>query len=167
LHHSICPGIHLEHSYAVGTDPVFEDRVEEMIILEQRVKKLLPKLRKMPDLVFGLRQPAALKGVLDALRINEASDLRCNPFSISEDPIIFPFFILEAKAEQSSYGFHEAHIQTAFPILTLLQLQESVRVKASGSLSDQHPLVWYFAYRGDYWRVYGSYITDNAHKKYV
>jgi len=139
-----------------------------MIILEQHVEKLLDKLKKKPDLIVGLRQPAALKDVFDALTINGAqSDLRCSPFRISEDPVIFPFLILEAKAEQSSDGFHDAHIQTAFPILALLKLQEGVRAKATCSPSDQRPLVWYFASRGDYWRVYGGYVTDNTSKKYV
>jgi hypothetical protein len=58
-------------------------------------------------------------------------------------------------------------IQTAFPIFALLKLQEDLQAQAKPSELGAVPLVWFFANRGDAWRVYGCFVSNSETSKYV
>ena len=89
--------------------------------------------------------------------------IRSSPFKEGgTEPLLFPFLVLEAKAEKSSNGFVDIQTQTMFPIRALLKLQEDHTTE-----NDLGPLVWFFANRGDSWRVYGCYVTDDKPPHYV
>jgi hypothetical protein len=80
---------------------------------------------------------------------------------------LFPFLILEAKSEKSSNGFNDIQTQTAFPILALLKLQEDLLAQVpDGDVADG-PLIWFFANRGDSWRVYGCCLSGEQPSGYV
>lgn len=152
-------------SYDVGESLLFDDRAEEVIMHGPLVEIQLPK--KKPDRIFGLKKTKTFAKILDIDRIDSDEASRCSPFKDCNDPLLFPFLIYEAKPEKMSVGFHETQTQTALPIWELLKLQESIRAGISRESHSPGPLVWFFANRGDSWRVYGCYITQNEPKQYV
>lgn len=144
-----------------------------MILHDPLLRSELPK--QEPDRVYGLQAtrnfenllsaPAAnTRGFGDRPNIREA--IRSSPLREGSEPLLFPFLILEAKSEKSSSGFDDIQAQTAFPIWTLLKLQEELQGKVTDTESEFGPLVWFFANRGDAWRVYGCYATEEP-KRYV
>src|SRR5262245_9495571 len=145
-------------SYDVGANLLFDDRIEELIIHDPRVVDFRPP-RKYPDRIFGLKKTKTVANLLDADRGIGNLTLRCSPFRDLNDPLLFPFLIIEAKPERHSIGFEETQMQTALPIWALLNLQESVRIECSSAADSSPSLVWFIANRGDAWRVYGCYVT--------
>lgn len=139
--------------------------MEELIFHGPSEEIHLPK--KKPDRIFGLKNTKAFAEILDVDERYSDGASRCSPFKDSTDPLLFPFLIIEAKPERTSVGFEETQTQTALPIWELLKLQESIRVEVPGELHSASPLVWFFANRGDSWRVYGCYITKKKSKQYV
>ena len=136
----------------------------------------LSKLKQEPDRVFGLRLTKNFQDILSR-SITSPSDrsgratvgqlIRTSPFKSESDPLLFPFLILEAKKESNSNGFEDIQAQTAFPIWSLLRLQEDLQ---SHQVKDEHcfdPLVWFLASRGDVWRVYGCYVTKSANNELI
>jgi hypothetical protein len=86
------------------------------------------------------------------------SVLEFTPFEERKRPLMFPFLISEAKTERGD-SFDACERQTAFPIWKLLRLQDELQIRAQQSLSEQGgPLVWFFANRGEDWRLYGCYV---------
>ncbi len=110
-------------------------------------------------------RPAVRSSSLPAKSIGEL--VQSSPFRDESDPLLFPFLILEAKSEKSSSGFDDITIQTAFPILALLKLQRELKTHVNDEELDGGPLVWFFANRGDAWRVYGCYMTEETAVEYV
>jgi hypothetical protein len=82
--------------------------------------------------------------------------LRRSPFG--DGRVLYPFLIIEAKSEKGSTGFESIENQTAFPIRTLLKLQNDLSIASGTSIK---PLVWFLANQGDEWRVYGSTLDDS------
>jgi hypothetical protein len=109
---------------------------------------------RQPDRVFGLANSLIFEQYIPARK-----DIRHSPFA--DGKVFYPFLVIEAKSEKGSPGFKSIESQTAFPIRTLLQLQENL-AKSTGIKLD--PLVWFFANQGDEWRVYAA-VVDSA--KYV
>jgi hypothetical protein len=75
--------------------------------------------------------------------------------------------MMEAKSEEGG-GFSKCGIQTSLPIWSLVKSQE--RLSDIGATLDElgGPLVWYFAYIGDEWRVSGCCIaTESSQITYV
>jgi len=112
-----------------------------------------------------------MKKISDAIqhRVAGATDLKeprgIIQFTSFEDrghPLVLPFLISEAKTERGD-SFDSCERQTAFPIWKLLRLQEELQIQAQQLLSEQGgPLVWFFANRGEDWRLYGCYLdTEN------
>ncbi|THC88297.1 hypothetical protein EYZ11_012260 [Aspergillus tanneri] len=101
---------------------------------------------KKPDTVIGLRRCARIK---DLLRKHES--LPYSPYQ-EDRGILFPFLVLEAKSEIGGPGFHAVETQTAFPIRTLINLQKTLSERTG---IERDPLVWFLAYQGDVWKVYG------------
>jgi hypothetical protein len=153
----------IESSYDLGTNPLFDNRADEMVIYDPRVS--IHNVPRKPDRVVGLKKTRVFASLFDTSTLGD--NIRSTPFSESEDPLLFPFLVLEAKREKSTEGFEEIQTQTAFPIRELLQLQEGIRASASQQTPSAAPLVWFIANRGDSWRVYGCYITDEDPKSYV
>jgi hypothetical protein len=153
----------IESSYDLGTNPLFDSRAEEMIIYDPLVSA--HDVPRKPDRVVGLKKTCAFANLIETSTLS--TDLRSTPFAESQDPLLFPFLVLEAKREKTSDGFEEIQTQTAFPIWELLQLQEGMRANTSQGAYSTAPLVWFVANRGDNWRVYGCYITDEEPKSYV
>lgn len=104
-------------------NPIFSDRVQERIRHEDVVQAKLPK-KEHPDRVYGLRKTENIGRALA-----RASDrlIDFSPFDPAVDPLVFPFLILEAKSNKSSEGWDDVEKQTAFPIRTLIKLQEDLQ----------------------------------------
>lgn len=72
--------------------------------------------------------------------------------------LLYPFLVIEAKREESAPGFRHIEAQTAFPIRRFLRIQEALRADSSQELD---PLVWFFAFQGDEWRLYAAILDGN------
>ena len=102
--------------------------------VDQKYKRL--------DRVFGL----SITGSFDQFRDRLA---RYSPFSAKHT--LFPFMVVEAKSEKSESGFHDIEQQTALSIRTCLKIQIDLEMESNQVLD---PLVWFFGFRGDEWRLY-------------
>ena len=128
----------------------------------------LPK--QEPDRVYGLQETKNFKDLFSRPTVRSSNlrgktigeSVRSSPFKDVSDPLLFPFLILEAKSDKSSNGFDDISIQTAFPTYALLRLQEELARQVNDDKLDGGPLVWFFANRGDAWRVYGCYVTEET-----
>jgi hypothetical protein len=91
-----------------------------------------------------------------------------SPFRQVQDPVLFPFLVLEAKSEEGD-GFNDIETQTAFAIKKLLNIQ--LRLKEANEKNrqwDTGPLVWFLSNRGDQWRVAAAYVqTERSEQHYV
>jgi hypothetical protein len=105
-----------------------------------------------PDLVMGLRRTERFRGYLSSNPL----DLPHCP--VANSKILYPFMVFEAKREGYRDGFRGIEDQTAFPLYRLLKVQDRLR-NASRSTFD--PLVWFFGYQGDVWRLYAA-ILDGS-----
>ncbi|KAL2816633.1 hypothetical protein BDW59DRAFT_153112 [Aspergillus cavernicola] len=97
------------------------------------------------DLVLGLQNTYQFSELLSANPDIQATAIEGNA------EIIFPFLVLESKAEINSVGFESIERQTAFANRALLDIQRSIRYTTGSRIN---PLVWFLAARGDVWRVY-------------
>ncbi|KAF7593678.1 hypothetical protein BBP40_011088 [Aspergillus hancockii] len=100
---------------------------------------------KKPDIVIGLRKD----GIIEELLQNNEHVVHSPTLNSPE--MLFPFLILEAKSEVGGPGFQYVETQTAFPIRTLLNIQSSL----DKSTNIGRSLVWFLAYQGEEWKVYG------------
>ena len=151
---------------------MFDERAQEVVMNDQALQSIIP--RKEPDRVYGLRTNKSLDALLSRVRphlegaeqpLRLVEKLTTSPFKGSGDPLLFPFLLIEAKSERSADGFSDAQLQSLIPIRRLLTLQEALYSQTSSQSSA--PLVWFMAYRGDTWRVYGCYLTDTKPSRYV
>jgi hypothetical protein len=106
---------------------------------------------QQPDRIFGLSHTEPLKQLLWY-----RAGLRHSPFA--DGNVLYPFLIIEAKSEKGSPGFESIECQTAFPIRTLVKLQQDLSKVSEIGIN---PLVWFLANQGDEWRVYAS-IADGS-----
>lgn len=145
-----------------------------MIVHDALLRSELPK--QEPDRVYGLQatrnfqkllSKPAMNSSVDGERLSIGEAIRTSPFREGVEPLLFPFLVLEAKSEKSSNGFEDIQTQTAFPILALLKLQEGLQARVEDGISEAGSLVWFFANRGDAWRVYGCYVTADNPPRYV
>jgi hypothetical protein len=167
----------VNHSYEIGTNALFDDRVQEFVVYEDLIKSELSK--QGPDRVFGLQNTRNFDTLLSSpVRPDLAGTpedtiadiLKTTPFKTQADPLLFPFLVLEAKSETSSRGFDAIQVQSSFPIRALLKMQDDLRSHVSDGERAFDPLVWFLASRGDAWKVYGSYVTKGGNgepTKYV
>jgi len=145
-----------------------------MVVHDNTVGVELSKLKQEPDRVFGLRLTRNFQDILSR-PVPSSSDrsgyttvgqlIRTSPFKSEGDPLLFPFLILEAKKESNSNGFEDIQAQTAFPVWSLLRLQEQLQSNLAEDKCRFDPLVWFLANRGDVWRVYGCYVTKSANNE--
>jgi hypothetical protein len=118
--------------------------------LEQQEKLQLDQKYKRPDRVYGLCVTSWFADNRDQLSRGSS------PFESLHT--LFPFLLVEAKSEKSSYGFKHIEYQTALSIRTCLKLQVDLENK-----SDQviEPVVWFFGFRGDEWRLYMAVMVND------
>ena len=165
-----------QRSYEIGTNPLFDDRAQEVVHQNSLLRLELPK--QEPDRVYGLQATDNLKNLLsspvarsilapDEPNIMLEELVRSCPFKDGDEPLLFPFLVLEAKSEKSFSGFGAIQTQSAFPIFALLKLQEDLLTQAIDGHGPNRPLVWFFANRGDAWRVYGCCLSDTKPTNYV
>jgi hypothetical protein len=82
------------------------------------------------------------------------------------DPLHFPFLVLEAKSEKGSDGFKSIEVKTALPVMHALHCQyELMKIPGNTVEVPGGPLVWFFANRGEHWRVYAAYIIEDEEEK--
>lgn len=155
-----------------GINPLFERRAEMAIAYTEEMKRDLRRRRNRPDRIIGLSKSRTIERLLWKPDQRQASpyttveaSIRTTPFKQDGKPVLFPFLIIEAKSEKSGTAFTDIDMQTAFAMRELVLLQEELRRNASGRGYDSWeagPLVWYFSYRGEQWRLHGAYPRPNG-----
>ncbi len=146
---------------------LFSDRAEELVYHDSIVMPELSR-KEHPDRVFGLRERRNFEEALSHPSASQpsrtlSSILETSPFKNAGEPLLFPFLILEAKSEKGSDDWDSIEKQTAFPIRTLLKLQQDLyEYTNEKSHWLDGPLVWFLSNKGEDWRVYGCFtdITD-------
>ena len=147
-----------------GTNRIFDSHADEKIVPDESIPRSLSK-QVRPDRVYGLRRTNRIKRLLTERRTPEGHRIgeiiRTHPFSDKCEELIYPFLVLEAKSEKSSYSLSDAEAQTACTIVTLLQLQIDLLQKAkNGSISHQDPLVWFLSHKGENWTVAICFVEN-------
>ncbi|KEF55829.1 uncharacterized protein A1O9_08580 [Exophiala aquamarina CBS 119918] len=104
---------------------------------------------KRPDRVYGLSMTSSFVPFRE--RLSKAS-----PFKGGHT--LFPFLLVEAKSEKSSSGFEQIERQTALSIRTCLKLQVDLDAESNQVLD---PLVWFFGFMGDEWRLYLAFMVGD------
>jgi hypothetical protein len=90
----------------------------------------------------------------------DEKDLKTSPFRQDGDPLLFPFLVLEAKSEKGQDSFGSIEMQTAFSIRTLLKIQADLYSTVGKQPTRLGaPLVWFFASKGEEWRVSAGYTA--------
>lgn len=126
------------------------------LLCEEVIPDLAKSVRaKKPDRVIGLARTDILKQ-LTLGRKDEGDDLRHSPFRAGH--VLYPFLILEAKNDKNGSGAQHIKRQTAFPIRTLVKLQQNLSSQSENGLDS---LVWFLANRGEVWRV-SACIMDGS-----
>ena len=169
-----------DNSLDSGISELFSSRLQETVCEPGKASskptrstknKKDPK-KKQPDRIHGLQRTTNFEKLLQELyahdepqrypprKIEDVVNVSINPDN-GGIPLLFPFLILEAKREKDTQNFEQMEIQTAFPIRNALKLQYDL-VKIRGNTMDVPggPLVWFFASRGEDWRVYGAVVNE-------
>lgn len=155
---------HFDCSADGGINPLFDFHAEEAIIYTEEMKRDLKRREHRPDRIIGLCQTPTVESLLEKPdrrhpRTVEQT-IRTSPFKEAGEPVMFPFLVMEAKSDKSTYSFGDIDMQTAFAIRELVILQEELEDAASrlGNADwEAVPLVWYFSYRGEQWRLHGAF----------
>lgn len=108
-----------------------------------------------PDRVIGLN---INEGMRDCLKRSQWN-LEHTPLKGIE--MVYPFIVVEAKKERHAPGFRSIERQTAFPIRRLLHVQDELTNKFLESRYEP-PLVWFFAYQGEEWRLYAGVLPSRT-----
>ncbi|KAL5001181.1 hypothetical protein BDV10DRAFT_182743 [Aspergillus recurvatus] len=136
------------------------NRADDPVEHPQDLTQRLPQEQR-PDHIYGLRQTRNFENLLLArLPSGEyvGDKLSRQPHADLGEPMLFPFLVVEAKAGNAADDWLSICLQTAFPIYTYLNTQQSLRL-ATGHRSrwTSGPLVWFFVSRGEDWRLYLAY----------
>ncbi|KAF2160208.1 hypothetical protein M409DRAFT_60128 [Zasmidium cellare ATCC 36951] len=127
-----------------GSPSIFSNKSDEQVMhdVTGTEKVTLDQKYKRPDRVYGLSRTGSFDLFGDRLG-------KYSPFFGKHT--IFPFMVVEAKSDKSEDGFHVIEQQTALSIRTCLKIQTSLEIESNRNLD---PLVWFFGFRGDVWRLY-------------
>lgn len=156
---------------AVGLNNLFGHREDETVRHEPAVAARLGKKIQQPDRIFGLRQTRNIQNLLNDTRKDQRSPginarllhEELDPSPIDQplcqlgDELLYPFLVLEAKSSTADCDWYSIQLQTAFPIRTFLQTQHRLK---NAARSQQSPLVWFLANRGEDWRVSIAHVND-------
>jgi hypothetical protein len=105
-----------------------------------------------PDRVVGLSMNDRYRRYIGSFSV----ELSHSP--VKKRQLMYPFLVLEAKRENGAPGFRSVEAQTAFPIRRFLRIQDELQ-RASNIELD--PLVWFFAFQGEEWRLYSAILDEN------
>ena len=149
--HSGCCAILIRCRGDDGVQPLFSSVRKTEIghedIDEREGERSLKK--QQPDRVIGLNLTKTIAERISSDRFRTNTH---TPFLGKN--VFYPFLMLEAKREKGlGPGFTSIEHQTAFPIRTCLRLQQNLRQETG---IDFRCLVWFFAFRGEEWRLYGA-----------
>ncbi|KAK6542678.1 hypothetical protein TWF694_006622 [Orbilia ellipsospora] len=144
-----------------GLSRLFIDRAEDQILYPPELARKLPQEQK-PDRVYGLRQTKnfenlMLKKLDNGKFLENCLQKQPHPAGLGES-LLFPFMVIEAKSGSALDDWASVRLQTAFPIYTYLNVQQSLK-SANGqkSMWKSGPLVWFFMSKGDDWRLSLAY----------
>lgn len=154
-------------SLDIGIGNIFSERTQEACIDPDGS---FNGVTKEPDRIHGLNMTNKFEKLLGRRychgdragclqqTVDEAVPISINPVNGGK-PLLYPFLIMEAKSEKSGDSFAQIEAQTCFPIRHALRLQHSL-MRMPGNRFDVPggPLVWFFANKGESWRVYGAYM---------
>ncbi|KAH8889236.1 hypothetical protein GQ53DRAFT_842939 [Thozetella sp. PMI_491] len=153
-----------------GINRIFDDRLDEGIMLPPEVTSKFAKREERPDRVYGLRATSRLQRLLQSADKRGGSlgdGIKGSPFREGGEPNLFPFLLIEAKSAKGTDSFGDIEVQTSFSIRELLNVQENLRAAADEDPNwDAGPLVWFFSYKGERWRVSMAYTEVNGPEKY-
>jgi hypothetical protein len=157
-------------NHTTGISSFISNRADEAVnygSIAEALKESGLTIRK-PDRVYGLQKTKGrFTGILNSPATGILNDeatqsveefLETSPFEPSDAPLLFPFLICEAKSEKGQ-GFRACGIQSALPLIRFLDIQGGLENLTSPLDEQGGPLVWYLVYRGDSWRVSGSYFV--------
>ena len=149
-----------------GLNRIFIDRSEELVTHSPELATKLPTECRKPDRVYGLRQTLNIQHALYATNGEGRPVLDLiqeNPYTDEGHPLLLPFLVIEAKSGKRGCEWDEIRLQTAFPIFTFLQAQNSLRL-ANGERSkwQSGPLVWFLMNKGADWRVCAAYQSKSS-----
>lgn len=171
------PSSGFDRTEVVGLNRIFCHREDDAVRLEDSIAKRMHKALQKPDAIFGLQATRNLENLLydtkkrkldssdDPRQLHELLDP--SPLEPSASlrktgvPLLYPFVVVEAKKGTSDCDWHSINMQTAFPIRAFLLAQGRLR-KAIGVYSERQfePLLWYFAYKGEDWRLSVAYMKQ-------
>jgi hypothetical protein len=100
--------------------------------------------KQLPDRVIGL---GLTKSFEHYTRLN--SNVH-SPFKGSD--VVYPFIVIEAKPENGP-GWQSIQCQGAFALRTCLKMQQKLETSSG---RPHQSLVWFFAFRGEEWRLYAA-----------
>lgn len=112
-------------------------------------EELVDQKYKRPDRVYGLSMSSSFAPFRERLT-------KSSPFKGGHT--LFPFLLVEAKSEKSASGFDQIERQTALSIRTCLKLQVDLETESNQVLD---PLVWFFGFTGDVWRLYMAFMVGD------
>ena len=107
-----------------------------------------------PDRVIGLSMNDRYRRYIGSFSV----ELSHSP--VKKLQLMYPFLVLEAKRENGAPGFRSVESQTAFPIRRFLRIQDELQ-RASENKIELDPLVWFFAFQGEEWRLYSAVLDKN------
>ncbi|KAF2734480.1 hypothetical protein EJ04DRAFT_244784 [Polyplosphaeria fusca] len=113
------------------------------------------------DRVIGLKCTQKLNQYISRL----SSEYSHAPI-VGRQELLYPFLVIEAKSGRNSPGCRSIERQTAFAIRRLLMVQYRLfqdDMVLSGK--DEPPLVWFFGFQGEEWRLYAGTLEENRGKK--
>lgn len=160
---------------------LFSDRAEAMIkhnppiVISTHPRKL--KNSEFPDRIFGLRQTDNLRCSLDSLdkrhmessNITLRNSIELSPFGAEPEPLLFPFFMIEAKSSQGADRAKNL-MQSAFCLRRLLKIQHDLVIATDEETQwATGPLIWFLTTRGEQWDVYAGFVEEDDSEvvKYV
>jgi hypothetical protein len=135
---------------------IISDNIEPRIV---HLPQLAGEINKglEPDYVAGLQRGRFNQYLGNSL---VADQLQNQP--TGEHNTIFPFMVAEAKKEDGD-DWDYVYAQTVFPVYTMLSLQWRLLSSnaANGHRLEFDPVVWFYAYRGQHWRLYLAYLNES------
>lgn len=179
---------------ATGLNRIFGHREDDPVHHERELSEKLGRntdgsrsqhnKTQSPDAVYGLRLTRNIENLLhDAPNTGMLEDVGAKPQHVHQlldpspferplrqtgDSLLFPFLILEAKSGTASDDWHSIQMQTALPIRAFLEAQDSLRrATKSRSKWTSGPLVWFFANRGEDWRLSAAFMNDSPNNSHI
>jgi hypothetical protein len=160
-------------SHDPGLSPIFSSRLEEPNYLPHDHKAEFDPVKNRPDRIHGLQSTTSIEKMLHrhfaaqsqqnsepSQRLADVLQVTCNPDRGGKN-LLFPFLVMEAKKGRSD--FDEIEIQTAHPIINLLDLQHQLQHNEFNEMEvPGGPLAWFLANIGERWKVYGCYVTSSG-----